>query len=73
MSGRCEAGQAVDAGPLSMAGLLRPDGYIVRVRRVTPFALSPLPVSRSGFSAGYWRSVLIAGRARRDAEQAEHV
>lgn len=67
---RCGTGQKAGADQQSVAGPLRPDGYIVRVRPAIPFALSPSPVSRSGFPAGSWRSVHVAGPARKDAEQA---
>jgi hypothetical protein len=70
---RCDTGQVAGSDQQIVAGPLRPDGYIVRVRPAIPFALTPLPVSRSGFSAGSWRSVHVAGPARKDAEQAEYV
>ena len=65
---RWDAYQTVDADQQSMAELLRPGGYIVRVCPAVPFAMSAASVSTVSR-----QPVLVAGRARTSAEHAEDV
>jgi hypothetical protein len=65
---RWDADQAVDAGQQSMAELLRPGGYIVRVCPAVPFA-----TIAASLSAVCRQPLGVAGRAGTDAEHAEDI